>query len=256
MEWSATQYRKFESERTRAAYDLLQGVPPLDVRRVVDLGCGPGNTTELLVARYPDAQVSGVDSSADMVAQARHRLPGVDFVQADLSQWASGQPVDLLFANAVFQWVPDHRQLLPALFRSVAPGGVFAFQLPDNLNQPSHTAMRYAAREIGLGDRLRAAEATRTPIAEPAMYYDLLIGDAARIDIWHTIYFHSLTDADAIVEWFLGSGLRPYLALLTPEERPRFLAAYRAAIATAYPPRSDGRVLLPFPRLFVVAQRM
>ncbi len=118
-DWSARQYLKFEEERTRPPRDLLAQVPLASARRVIDLGCGPGNSTELLVQRYPQARVIGVDSSPDMLRQARERLPNCEFAQADLVDWTPPERTDLLFGNAVFQWVPDHpavlRRLLAAL---------------------------------------------------------------------------------------------------------------------------------------------
>jgi trans-aconitate 2-methyltransferase len=253
-DWSASHYLQFENERTRPARDLLAQVSLTNPRRVVDIGCGPGNTTELLAARWPDAEVGGFDTSPDMIEKARARLPGVQFSLADAADWSPAEPVDLLFANASLQWLPDHAVLLPRLFGLLAPGGVLAIQMPDNLSEPSHVLMREIAKAMPFAAKL--ANASRASLPPVASYYDLLVPSAARVDIWHTAYNHPLADADAIVDWVSSTGLKPFLDPLDSGEREQFIAGYTKRIAEAYPPRVDGRVLLRFPRLFIVAHRV
>ncbi len=250
--WSPAQYLTFADERTRPARDLLAAVPLKDARHVVDLGCGPGNSTELLVERFPDARVTGVDSSAEMLVEARARLPRATFLQADAATWIPDTPVDLLFANALFQWVPDHVGVLVRLMSVLAPGGVLAVQLPDNLGEPSQLLMEEAAAGSWSAE-LAGASRERETIASPSDYYDRLKPAAIAVDVWRTTYHHPLADAAAIVAWFRSTGLRPYLNRLDPAEQEAFLAKYRSLIAAAHPPRVDGRVLLAFPRLFIVA---
>jgi trans-aconitate 2-methyltransferase len=254
-DWSAQQYLKFEDERTRPARDLLAAVPLVQARFAVDLGCGPGNSTELVAARFPGADVLGVDTSPDMLAAAAKRLASARFTQADVGTWAPEQPVDLIFGNAVLQWVPDHATLLPRLMGCLASGGVLAVQLPDNLAEKSHTSMADAARALGLTQSIAAAEAARTDIMPIEALYDVLAPVSSRVEIWRTTYQHPLANAAAIVEWFKGTGLKPYIDGLDEARKAAFLAEYHARIAVAYPPRVDGRVLLSFPRLFFVAVR-
>jgi trans-aconitate 2-methyltransferase len=254
-DWSARQYLKFEDERTRPPRDLLAQVPLHEPKRIFDLGCGPGNSTELLVARYPQAEVTGLDSSPDMLRQARERLPGCTFVEADLAKWTPPESADLLFANAVFQWVPDHPAVLHRLLQALPEGGVLAVQMPDNTAEPALALMRETAVNGSWGKILAPVAAERQDLPTPGAYYDLLHPRCARLDIWHTIYNHVMDGPGAIVEWFKGSALRPFLSALDADMRDDFLAAYEERLAAAYPARSDGKALLRFPRLFIVAMR-
>jgi trans-aconitate 2-methyltransferase len=254
-DWSARQYLKFEDERTRPPRDLLAQVPLEAPHRVIDLGCGPGNSTELLIARWPQAEVIGLDSSPDMLRQARERLPGRTFVEADLARWIPPEGTDLLFANAVFQWVPKHPLVLRRLLQTLPPGGVLAVQMPDNTAEPALALMSEVAAKGPWAGTLALAAAARDDLPTPGDYYDFLKPLAAHLDVWHTIYNHVMAGPEGIVEWFKGSGLRPFLSALADEQRAAFVAEYTAAIARAYPARNDGKVLLRFPRLFIVAVR-
>ena len=253
-DWSPEQYLKFEDERTRPARDLLAQIPVVDARRVVDIGCGPGNSTELLARRWPLAAVTGVDTSADMLRQARERLPGHSFIEANIAHWAPPEHTDVLFANAIFQWVPGHLRQLQRLLGALSPGGVLAVQMPDNTAEPAIAVQRAVAAHGPWADKLARAE-PRAFLLPVEGYYDLLKPHCARIEIWHGIYNHVMAAPQAIVEWFKGSSLQPYMALLDAPMREKFLAAYSEKIAAAYPRRVDGTVLLKFPRLFIVAVR-
>lgn len=256
MSWSARQYVAFEQERTRPARDLLAAIPAVQARAVIDLGCGPGNSTELLAQHFAGATVRGLDSSGDMIEAARKRLPGVAFDTADIGQWDEPGPFDVIFANAVLQWLPDHATLLPSLVSRLAPGGSLAIQMPDSLEQPSHRLMREIAANGPWADLLAGAADARTEVADASAYYSILKPHCARVDVWRTTYHHPLADGAAgVVEWFKGSGLRPFLDPLDEAQRERYLSRYLAAIEQAYPTLDDGTVLLPFPRVFMVATR-
>jgi trans-aconitate 2-methyltransferase len=250
--WDYAQYAKFADERTRPSHELLARVPLEHAARVLDLGCGPGNSTAVLRARWPSAQITGVDNSPELLRQAKHDWPSGDWVLADLRGFQSETPVDLLFANAVMQWLPDHAALFPELFARLRPGGVLAVQMPHNFEQPSHRLMR----EVPGPWRAAVAQVrSLTPVAEPAFYYDLLAPHATLVDIWQTDYQHVMRDSAAIVEWVKGTGLRPYLDAVPEAERANYLTAYASAIDEAYATRSDGKRLFAFPRLFIVAVR-
>jgi trans-aconitate 2-methyltransferase len=254
MSWSAAQYSKFEAERNRPILDLLARIEVPAACTAADLGCGPGNSTELLQNRFPGAAIIGIDSAPDMIAAARRRLPGATFEQADIAAWANPGPFDVILANASLQWLPDHGILFPRLVAKLGSRGAFAVQMPDNLDEPAHRLMREIAAGGPWAAKLVAASAARAERRPPAWYYVLLKDCAETVDVWSTTYIHALAGGpDAVVEWFKGTGLRPFLDPLDEAERAEFLGRYRAAIAEAYPPLPDGTVLLPFPRLFILA---
>jgi trans-aconitate 2-methyltransferase len=256
MSWSAAQYSKFEDERSRPARDLLARVPNRTVANAVDIGCGPGNSTELLKRRIPDAIISGIDSSADMIEAARQRLPGIRFDIEDIAHWQGrGAAFGVILANAVLQWVPDHAALFPALLAKLAPGGSLAVQMPHTLEEPASRLMREIASDGPWAPKLAGVASTRVIRHSADWYYRLLREGGTTVDIWQTTYFHPLAGAGAVVEWFKGSGLRPYLEPLDAPERSKFLTRYEAAVAQAYPTQPDGTLLLPFPRLFFIATR-
>lgn len=254
-DWNPALYRRFEDERTRPARELLARVPLDSARQVVDLGCGPGNSTELLVRRFPDAAVVGIDNSPAMIDSARQRMPGAAFELADIAAWQPGQPPDLVYANAALQWVPGHESLVPRLFSCLAPGGVLAIQMPDNRNEPTHRAMREVAALSPWSAAIGDPNALRSAVLPLVAYYDLLAPMAQQVDVWHTVYQHPMQSPAAIVEWVSGTGLRPFVDRLPAAQQPGYLAEYERRIAAAYPPRADGKLLLAFPRLFIVARR-
>jgi trans-aconitate 2-methyltransferase len=255
MSWSAAQYVKFEEERTRPVRDLVARIPAANVARAADIGCGPGNSTEVLRERYPRAHIVAVDSSSDMIDAARKRLPGVALEVADVRQWRPEQPLDVILANAVLQWIPGHETLMPALIARLNPGGALAVQVPDNLDEPSHRLMREIADAGPWAAELKDAAGVRAERHGAEWYFRLLRAHASRVDVWRTTYHHPLAGARAVVEWMKGTGLRPFTDPLEGSEREAYLARYEAAIAQAYPAEADGTVLLPFPRLFFVATR-
>jgi len=251
-DWDPAQYLRFADHRRRPALDLLARVPLEGPAAVADLGCGPGNVTVALAERWPRAQVTGLDSSVAMLATARAAHPGIAWVEADLAAWSPDAPLDLVYSNAALHWLDDHAALFPRLMQAVAPGGALAVQMPRNHAAPTHTAIVEAAGPWmdRLGPLIRA-----NPVAEPAAYYDWLAPHARAIDIWETVYQHVLEGEDPVVEWTKGSALRPLLDALPEGDRAAYLAAYRARIAAAYPRRGDGRTLMAFRRLFIVAIR-
>lgn len=253
MTWSAKQYSMFEQQRTRPVRDLVAAIPDGDVRSAVDLGCGPGNSTEVLAERFPKALVTGMDSSDDMLVDARKRLPTLNFELADIGAWNPGQQFDVILANASLQWLPDHATLYPHLVNQLTEGGTLAVQTPDNLDEPAHKLAREIAADGPWAAKIGAVKHNQRHTA--SYYFELLSKHCSTVDVWRTTYHHPLAGSAAVVEWFKGSALRPFLAPLTDSEKSAFLDEYLARITLAYPVLADGTVLLPFPRLFIIATR-
>jgi trans-aconitate 2-methyltransferase len=249
--WDPAQYLKFTDQRLRPALDLMARVPLPAPATVFDLGCGPGNVTKLLKARWPDAAVSGVDSSAEMLAKAK-AVPGIAWQQSDLGTWRAPASADVVYSNAAFHWLDDHATLFPHLLRQVAPGGFLAIQMPRQHLNPTHQILFELARKPAW--QLEAA-IRENPVHDPQAYYDLLVPEAASLDIWEVEYLHVLEGDAAVLNWVLGSIARPVVERLPAERRDTFLKEYGARLEKAYPRRADGKTLLPFLRIFVVAQR-
>lgn len=253
--WDSSQYLKFASERTQPAIDLVGRIKLEQPARIVDLGSGPGNSAAVLAQRWPAAEITGVDNAASMIGAAQHNFPQWTWIAEDIARWTAATPFDLVFSNAALQWVPDHARVLPHLFAQVAPGGALAFQTPANFDGPGHRLIR----------ELAASAAWRgffsTPVREwhseaPSFYYDVLAALTDRVELWVTEYLHILSGPAEIVEWYRGSGLRPWLdALPDAPARTQFLADYLSAVSDAFPSQRNGRVLFPFRRLFAIAYR-
>ena len=256
MQWDPGEYLQFGDERGRAFVDLVARVAAEDPGRVVDLGCGPGNLTRLLARRWPDARVEGVDSSPEMVERARAEgeTDRLSFRVGDLRDWSPVEPVDVLLSNATLQWVPGHVDLLERLVSAVRPGGWFAFQVPGNFGEPSHTAIAELRAAPRWRQRLDGVDVEQPSSAEPSVYLDRLVALGCRADVWETTYLQVLQGPDAVVRWISGTGMRPVLGALDGTDRADFVAEYRSLVAPAYPERPWGTVL-PYRRIFAVAQR-
>ncbi len=249
QDWDPKRYLNFATERTRPARELVNAIPATDAQQVTDLGCGPGNSTALLQQRWPDANITGIDNSQAMLTQARKVLPDCAFLNCDINLWQPAILQDVILANASLQWATNHDQLFPSLARQLAHGGYLAIQMPDNASEPSHRLMREAAQTLGYPD------VARSPLACAEHYYALLTQAGCQVDIWRTVYYHPLLSVDAIIDWLQATGLRPWLSQLHNADTSRFLARYKMMLAEAYPEQPDGKVLLRFPRLFIVARR-
>jgi trans-aconitate 2-methyltransferase len=254
--WDPKQYEKFAGERSRPFRELVARIDHPGARSVVDLGCGPGTLTAELAARWPAATVEGIDSSAEMIADASElAIAGrLSFEQADLRDWRPEQPVDVLVTNATLQWVPRHLELLASLAAYVAKGGYFAFQVPGNFEEPSHRLLA----DLRASDRWRGALAGQPErpagVHTPAEYLAALQSAGLSADVWETTYMQVLTGSHAVLEWMKGTALRPTLSALSPSDQELFIEQFGDALAVAYPETVVGTVL-PFRRIFAVAKR-
>lgn len=252
-DWDPQQYLRFSDERLRPALDLLARIPLTAPSRIVDLGCGPGNTAAILRQRFPGAEITGIDGSAAMLEKARVAAPDCRFVQGDFFSWTPVVPVDLIYSNAALHWVDRHATLFPRLLSLLAPGGVLAVQMPAMHREP----LRRIPLDIGPHGPWAAALAGVTSAPDPldpGEYWDLLRQRVAELDLWETIYTHALRGENAVGEWATGSSLRPFLDALPEALRGPFRAGYDAEANRVYPRRADGITLLPFRRLFMVAR--
>ncbi|WP_111768275.1 methyltransferase domain-containing protein [Nakamurella deserti] len=249
-QWSPQTYLQFADERSRPFVDLLARVPG-ERRTIVDLGCGPGHLTALMRSRWPAAEIVGVDSSPEMIATAtaENTDPGARYVEGAIGEWFPDEPVDLIISNAAFQWVPAQLEIVPRLREHLTPGGVLAFQVPNNFRGPSHVLLRELAAADPYARYAEGAALSRGVTA--ATYLDLLAGPGWTVDAWETTYLHVLAGEDAVFGWMSGTGARPVLQALPDELRPQFVEEYRSVLREAYPRQPYGTVL-PFPRVFVV----
>jgi len=250
--WDPAQYLTFGDHRLRPALELLQRIPLQAPAQVVDLGCGAGNVTAHLRRRWPQAAITGVDTSRQMLDAAAKVEPSVTWVEADLATWTPPVPPDVLYANAALHWVTEQAPLFRRLVGLLAPGGVLAVQMPRNFEQPSHQLIYQAVAagpwQARLQDVLRPV-----PVEGPAFYYDLLATLCAQIDLWETRYVQVLRGENPVAEFTKGSWLKPLLDALEEPQRSAFEAEYRRLVQEAYPPRADGTTLFPFNRMFIVA---
>ena len=256
--WDPDRYLAYADERGRPFVDLLARVPAETPRVVVDLGCGPGNLTALQAARWPGEEVTGIDSSPEMIEAARE-VAGVTWEVADLREWARpdtavlSDPVDVLVSNATLQWLPDHLELLPRLVDRLAAGGWFAFQVPGNFGEPSHTIRADIADRSAYAEHVRGVAVPASH--EPADYLRALLDLGCEADVWETTYVHVLSGDDPVFDWVSGTGARPTLQALPDDLRPLFEDEFRALLREAYPADPAGRVVMPFRRVFAVARK-
>lgn len=251
--WDPTKYLQFSGERLRPALALLAQVPLVTPRRVVDLGCGPGNVTAILESRFSSAEVTGIDNSAEMVEHARADVPGARFQIADIASWTPLRPVDLIYSNAALHWLPAHRTLFPHLVAQLTPGGCLAVQMPAMHNAPFRI-LQYEVAANGPWSAHLAGVRSAEPILEAGEYWDLLRPLTASLDLWDTTYMHALQGENAVVHWAMGTSLRPFLDKLPDDLREPFLRTYAEAIRPHYPQHGDGTTLLPFTRRFIVGR--
>lgn len=255
MTWDATHYLKYGTERTRAAADLAARINLEHPSRIADLGCGPGNSTQVLRSRWPDADIRGIDHSREMIDAATDSFPDQTWIVADAATWTADHPMNLVYSNAALQWLSDHDVLIPHVMANVAAGGALAFQIPSSTFAAVRTHIHEISHNPAWTKRMEIPRSALT-MQPPSFYYDVLVDQASTLDIWETEYQHVMESKASIIDWIASTGLRPFLAALDSEnERNSFLKELSHRVDESYETRADGRVLFPFRRTFVIAYR-
>lgn len=253
-DWNPQQYLKFKNERTQPALDLAARLE-LNPAKALDVGCGPGNSTQVVAERFPGAHILGVDSSASMIKTARRAHPELEFQQCDVSTQLDSLPrdFDLVFSNACIQWVPDHARLLPGLMSLLNPGGLLAVQVPINFQEPIHQIIARTVEREEWRERIPYHRSFHTLSQES--YFGLLAKHAKDFTLWETIYMHRMPSHQAIMDWYSSTGLRPYLdAAVDEEARQGFYNQVFQQVQEAYPVQENGEIIFRFPRLFFIAR--
>ncbi|MGL4107486.1 methyltransferase domain-containing protein [Clostridium sp. LP20] len=253
-DWNSEQYLMFKNERTQPAIDLVNRIAIENSRKIIDIGCGPGNSTEVLAKRFPNAYVLGVDSSSDMIEQGKRDYPNLDFKKCDVGSDLSklDKDFDIVFSNACIQWIPNHNQLLNNLIGLLKRGGILAVQIPMNYQEPIHKIIG----EVTTNERWKS-EFDNPRIfynMEQSQYFDLLSEISSEFYMWETTYYHNLESHKDIMEWYRGTGLRPYSKALSGTKKELFEQEIFERVVEEYPVQKNGRVIFRFPRLFFVAK--
>ena len=254
QEWNAAQYLRFERERTQPAADLAARIDLKAPEKIIDIGCGPGNSTRVLAQRFPKAKLLGIDHSVHMVEEAKKACPGMDFMVCDAARdlEKAGGGFDVVFSNACIQWIPEHPRLLREMMGILNPGGVLAVQIPMQMREPIHLIIREVTESAKWREKLLGRRIFYN--MEREAYFDLLCEISKEFFMWETVYYHRLSSREAILEWYRGTGLRPYLARLCEAEQREFEEDILKRIKEEYPLRTGG-VIFRFPRLFFTAVR-
>jgi len=252
-DWNASQYLKFEKQRTQPAIDLANRIGLTNPVRILDVGCGPGNSSRVLKDKYIQARVIGIDNSENMLEKARADHPDIEFRLCDASGDLSelGEGYDIVFSNACLQWVPDHERLLGRLMGLLRKGGVLAVQVPYNWSEPIHIIIVEISKTDRWNDYFPEKRIFHT--LTPGEYFDILSGLTPDFEIWETTYYHVMESHEAILEWYRGTGLRPYLDALPDGKKSEFEKEVMDRLIEAYPKQKNGEIIFRFPRLFFTA---
>jgi len=252
-DWNAEQYLKFKSERTQPSIDLVNRINCRSPKRIIDIGCGPGNSTAVLKKHYPDTYVLGVDFSPNMIERAKLNYPDIDFMIFDASkdfEKLEGS-FDIVFSNACIQWVPNHRKLLTDMMRILNPNGIMAVQIPNQFEMPINSIVSRVTESDKWKNKFETKRNFYNLTQEE--YFDLLSDISSDFSMWETIYFHRLPSQKSIVEWYESTGLRPYLNVLDGESKAEFKKDILAEVKKHYPIQKNGEVIFRFNRLFFTA---
>ena len=249
-DWNAAQYSKFKTERTLPAIDLANAIDCKNVHKILDIGCGTGNSTAVLINKFPEAKVVGADNSDDMLSAAKNACPSADFIKLDAENDIDKitEKYDIVFSNACIQWIPNHRKLINDMFSLLRSGGVLAVQIPQQYKHPVHKILNSLADSDKWNKKIKEKR-TYNNLSE-SEYFDILSELSENFRIWEITYFFSMPSHQSIAEWYKGTGLRPYLAQLTDSDQKEYTEDFLERIRATYPVRKNGNIIFEFPRLF------
>lgn len=252
--WNPEQYEKFIMDRTQPAIDLAHRLDLENPLTVLDVGCGPGNSTRILKNRFPDAEVIGMDNSDEMLKKAAALNPDIKFIKFDISNDLSefAGKFDIVFSNACIQWLPNHKKLISNLMALLKPNGILAVQIPMQREHPIHTIISEITDSPKWSGKLTKRESNNLTTTE---YYDILSDISSSFDIWETTYCHHMPDHDSIIEWYKGTKLRPYLEQLSDTDAKEFIGDIYNELTVKYKLQKNGEIMFKFPRLFFIARK-
>jgi trans-aconitate 2-methyltransferase len=254
-DWNPAQYLKFEKERTQPAIDLVNRINADNPVKIMDVGCGPGNSTAVLAGRFPGSYILGIDSSEDMIDAAGKNHPDLDFKLCDIGYDLSQLDCDfdIVFSNACIQWVPNHNELLKKLMGLLRKGGILAVQIPMNYNEPIHRIIG----EVSSSDKWKGYFPNPRVFftLSQSGYFDILSEISEDFALWDTVYYHVMNSHDDIMEWYRGTGLRPYLDVLDKDKRADFENDVKKRVIESYPAQKNGKIIFRFPRFFFTARK-
>ncbi len=254
-DWDPGLYMRFGDERTRPSIDLVSRINIENPQTIIDIGCGPGNSTRILRQRWPESRITGIDNSPAMIEKAKNDYPGHEWIIADAATFNPDEKYDIVFSNASIQWISNHEKLIAGLMELVGEQGALAIQIPLYRHMPisgliERTASmgKWKLETRGCGELLT--------FHERGFYYDLLAKRCSSLTMWETSYIHVMNAHIDILEMIKSTGLKPYLeAMKIENDRRDFLKEVLREIELAYPAQGNGSVLFPFERLFFIAYR-
>ena len=254
-DWNAAQYSKFKKERTIPAIDLANSINCENVSSVIDIGCGIGNSTAVLAKKFPAAKITGADNSDDMLSYARKNYPDLEFIKLDAEKEIDGikNRYDVVFSNACVQWIPNHHKLLKSMFSLLDDNGILAVQIPQQSKHPVHDIMKTVSKSDKWKNKIRVLRKYNN--LNENEYYDILSELTDNFRIWETTYFYSMPSYESIIEWYKGTGLRPYLEQLSVDDREKYLDDIMHCLKDTYPTQKNGGIIFKYPRLFFIAQK-
>lgn len=253
-DWDSSKYLKFKNERTQPAIDLVNRINIEKPQKILDIGCGPGNSSEVLARRYKNADIFGIDSSPAMIEAAREKHPDIQFMQCDANRdlHLVDRNFDIVFSNACIQWIPDHYTLLKNMMSLLRPGGVMAIQTPMNYNEPIHQIIKEISTNKKWSSKFENPRIFYN--LTQSQYYDLLSDLSSDFSMWQTTYFHKMKSCGDIMEWYRATGLRPYLEVLSEADKLDFEMDIYNKLLNAYPKQKNGEIIFRFPRFFFIAK--